>query len=158
MTQVVVSSDRNLRQQIWAGRHELAADEPQSLGGDDSAPNPYELLLGALGACTSMTLQLYARRKNWPLEAVEIRLQHDRIHGQDCADCTSEQQSVAEKGFLDVVRKEIALSGPLTAEQVARLAEIAELCPVNRTLRQSVRTTQAVHLAPPPPASPEALR
>lgn len=141
MTQVVVSSDRNLRQEIWAGRHTLAADEPLDLGGDDSAPTPYELLLAALGACTSMTLQLYARRKRWPLETVEVRLQHQRIHARDCADC--EQKDA----YLDHIDKQIVVSGPLTEEQVGRLAEIAEKCPVNRTLHQSVHTSQTIRLA-----------
>lgn len=142
MTQVVVSSDRNLRQEIWAGRHSLAADEPQDVGGDDSAPTPYELLLAALGACTSMTLQMYARRKQWPLEAVEIRLEHARIHARDCADC--EQRDA----YLDHIDKQIVVSGPLSEEQVQRLGEIAEKCPVNRTLHQSVHTSQSIRLAP----------
>lgn len=157
LPQVVVSTDRNLRQQIWSGRHEFSADEPESLGGEDTAPTPYDLLLGSLGACTSITLQLYARRKGWPLEAVEIRLEHNRIHAEDCTDCTNEERQAAGDGYLEVVRKEIALSGPLTAEQVARLADVAERCPINRTLRQGIRTTQAVHLTPTPPVSPNNL-
>ncbi len=142
MTQVVVSSDHNLRQEIWAGNHALAADEPVGLGGDDSAPTPYELLLAALGSCTSMTLLMYARRKQWPLEAIEIRLKHERIHARDCADC--EQHDA----YLDHVDKEIVVSGPLNEEQVRRLGEIAEMCPVNRTLHQSIRTSQSIRLAP----------
>src|SRR6185369_13082510 len=127
-TQVVVSSDQKLRQEVWAGRHTLVADEPVDAGGDDAGPNPYELLLAALGACTSMTLLIYARRKDWPLERVEVRLSHQRIHARDCADCEQVE------GYLDHVDKEIAVSGPLTQDQVERLGEIAEKCPVNRTL------------------------
>jgi putative redox protein len=141
VSQVVVSSDENLRQEIWAGRHTLAADEPRELGGDDTAPTPYELLLAALGACTSMTLQMYARRKGWPLEHVEVRLKHDRIHARDCAECEEKE------GYLDRVEKHIAVSGPLTQEQVKRLGEIAEMCPVNRTLHKPLHTTMEIHLA-----------
>lgn len=141
MTQVVVTSKEGLRQEIWAGTHTLGADEPVDLGGDDSAPTPYELLLGALGACTSMTLQIYAQRKQWPLEAVEVRLCHDRIHARDCEDCEQGE------GYLDHIDKEIVVSGPLSEEQVGRLGEIAERCPVNRTLHQSVHTSQTIRLA-----------
>jgi putative redox protein len=141
VTQVVVNSAGNLRQEVWAGAHTLSADEPRDLGGDDAGPNPYELLLAALGACTSMTLLLYARRKGWPLEGVEVRLLHDRIHAKDCAEC--EQKD----GHLDHVEKKIAVSGPLTGEQVQRLGEIAEKCPVNRTLTGIVHTTQEIWLA-----------
>jgi putative redox protein len=141
VTQVVVTSDGNLRQEIWAGKHTLAADEPVEAGGDDTGPSPYELLLAALGACTSMTLLLYARRKGMPLEHVEVRLHHQRIHAQDCAECEQKE------GYLDHVDKEIVVSGPLAEEQVRRLGEIAEKCPVNRTLHASVHTTQKIRLA-----------
>jgi len=141
LTQVVVTSKGNLRQEIWAGSHTLAADEPVDAGGDDAAPTPYELLLGALGACTSMTVQMYARRKQWPLEAVEVRLHHDRIHARDCAECEQRE------GYLDHIEKEIVVSGPLSPEQVTRLGEIAEKCPVNRTLHLSVHTSQSIRLA-----------
>jgi putative redox protein len=86
MAEVTVSSLGNLRQEIRAGRHMLVADEPREVGGEDAGPLPYELLLGALGACTSMTLQLYSRRKSWPLERVQVRLRHQRIHAADCPD------------------------------------------------------------------------
>ena len=142
MNQVVVSSDVNLRQEIWAGDHTLVADEPRDVGGDATGPTPYELLLGALGACTSMTLILYARRKEWPLERVEVQLVHDRIHARDCEECEQKE------GYLDKVAKLIVVSGALTEEQVARLGEIAEMCPVNRTLHKSMHTTQEIRLAP----------
>lgn len=141
MAEVVVSSIGGLRQEIWAGRHTLVADEPAELGGADEGPNPYELLLGALGACTAMTLQMYARRKGWPLENVEVRLIHDRIHAADCGDCEQRE------GYIDHVEKRIVVSGPLTPEQVQRLGEIAELCPVNKTLHASVHTQQTIRCA-----------
>jgi uncharacterized OsmC-like protein len=141
MAEVVVSSDGNLRQEIWARTHTLAADEPQDLGGDDTGPTPYELLLAALGACTAITLMMYARRKQWPLENVEVRLRHARIHARDCEECEQKE------GFLDQVDKEIVVSGALSEEQVRRLGEIAERCPVNRTLHAPVRTTQQIRLA-----------
>jgi putative redox protein len=126
---------------VWAGEHTLIADEPIGLGGDDTGPGPYELLLAALGACTSMTLLLYARRKQWPLEGVEVRLQHDRSYEKDCAECESGE------GHLDYVRKEIVVAGELDPQQVRRLAEIAEKCPVNQTLHQTVRTSLKIRRA-----------
>ena len=139
--EVVVSGGVGLRQEAWAGQHTLVVDEPVDLGGTDAGPTPYELILTALGACTSMTLRLYADRKQWPLEQVEVRLRHSRIHARDCADCE------VKEGYLDHVEKEIVVAGALSAEQVQRLGEIAELCPVNRTLKAAVRTTQTIRLA-----------
>ena len=138
MVEVVVSSLGNLRQEIWAGGHTLQADEPREVGGEETGPSPYELLLGALGACTSMTLLLYARRKQWPLEHVEVRLRHNRIHAADCAACETKE------GYLDAIEKEIVVAGDLSAEQVERLGEIAHKCPVNQTLLREVQITQAV--------------
>jgi len=115
-------------QEIEAGRHRLAADEPAEAGGRDTGPSPYDLLLAALGSCTSMTVAMYARRKQWPLEGVTVRLQHGRIHAQDCADCETKE------GMLDRIDREISLTGPLTPEQRERLLEIANRCPVHRTL------------------------
>jgi putative redox protein len=141
MPEVVVSSLGNLRQEIWAGGSTLTADEPQALGGSDAGPTPYELLLGALGACTSMTLLLYARHKGWPLEQVEVRLRHQRIHAQDCADCETKE------GWLDAIEKEIVVAGDLTSEQQERLGEIAHRCPVNQTLLHEVKITQTLRRA-----------
>lgn len=142
MIEVVVSSVGGLRQEIWASGHTLPADEPREVGGEDAGPSPYELLLGALGACTSMTLHMYARRKEWPLEHVEVRFRHDRIHAEDCAECETKE------GRLDAIEKEIAVSGRLTPEQVERLGEIAHRCPVNQTLLREIRITQAIrHVA-----------
>jgi putative redox protein len=141
MTQVVVTGDGGLRQQVWAGKHSLVVDEPAELGGEDSGPNPYELLLAALGACTSITLTMYAQRKGWPLEQVEVRLSHERVHANDCADCEERE------GYLDVIEKEIVVGGELSDEQVTRLGEIAEKCPVNRTLHATVHTRQKIRRA-----------
>ena len=98
------------------------------------------VLLAALGTCTAMTVQLYAQRKKWPLAGVNVRLTHQRVHYRDCEECEEKE------GYLDRVEKEITLRGPLDDAQVQRLAEIAERCPVNRTLRQSVQTVQEVRL------------
>jgi putative redox protein len=141
MAEVVVSSLDGLRQEAWAGKHTLQVDEPVELGGSDAGPNPYELLLAALGSCTSMTLLMYARRKGWPLDNVEVRLRHSRIHAKDCADCEQRE------GYLDQIEKEIVVAGALSEEQVQRLGEIAERCPVNKTLHQTVHTTQTIRCA-----------
>jgi len=115
-------------QEIVVGAHRLAADEPTSAGGTDTGPNPYDLLLASLGSCTSMTVALYARRKGWPLEGVTVRLRHSRIHAADCADCETRE------GMIDRIERDIELAGALTDEQRARLLEIADRCPVHRTL------------------------
>jgi putative redox protein len=141
MTEVIVSSIGKLRQEIWAREHTLAADEPKEVGGEDTGPTPYELLLAALGACTSMTLRMYADRKGWPLEQVEVRLRHHRIHARDCAECETRE------GFLDAIEKEVVVAGDLTPEQVQRLGEIAHRCPVNQTLLREIRITQTVRRA-----------
>ena len=134
--QVVVSSEAGLAQEITAGNHHLRADEPIPLG-SGSGPTPYDLLLASLGACTSMTLRLYAQRKGWDLQRVTVRLRHYRIHAQDCQDCETKH------GFLDRIDREIETTGNLDAEQKNRLREIAEKCPVHRTLRSeiNIRTT-----------------
>ena len=125
---IVRGGATGLAQGIETGRHRLGADEPVEAGGADAGPSPYELLLAALGACTSMTLSMYARRKQWPLEGVTVRLEHAKIHAQDCAECETKE------GMLDRIERDISLAGPLTAEQRARLLEIANRCPVHRTL------------------------
>src|ERR1051326_112144 len=106
-TEVVVFSRAGLQQEIWAGAHTLLADEPVEAGGAESGPDPYQLLLGALGACTAMTLLLYARRKGWDLQQVEVRLRHDRIYAQDCAECETKE------GRVDRIAKEITVAGAL---------------------------------------------
>jgi putative redox protein len=122
---------------VLIDEHRLLVDEPPPVG-EKRGPNPYELLLGALGACTAMTLRMYADRKQWPLQGVEIVLRFDRIHAEDCAECETRD------GFLDRIRKQITLSGDLTPEQRQRLAEIAERCPVQRTLQRKVVIEQTL--------------
>lgn len=119
-------------QEITAGRHALQADEPRSSGGTDTGPDPYALLLSSLGACTSMTLAMYARRKHWPLESVTVTLSHARVHAADCEGCETQAES------LERIERRIELAGALDADQRARLVEIAERCPVHRTLTAQV--------------------
>ena len=121
-----------LVQEIVAGRHRLVGDEPMSSGGTDAGPDPYALLLAALGTCTSMTLALYARQKQWPLDAVTVRLRHSKIHAADCESCETKE------GKLDRIDREVELAGPLDDAQRARLLEIANRCPVHRTLTSEI--------------------
>ena len=132
---VIVRETRKgkFQQEIVSGKHRLVADEPVSAGGLDSGPGPYDLLLAALGACTSMTLRLYADGKKWPLTRVEVRLRHDRIYAADCAECETKE------GLIDHIERVITLEGDLDAAQRARLMEIADKCPVHRTLTHEVR-------------------
>jgi uncharacterized OsmC-like protein/alpha/beta superfamily hydrolase len=116
-----------LGQRITAGRHVLTADEPVPIGAD-GGPSPYELLLAALGACTSMTVRMYASRQHWPLEQVTVRLRHSRIHAADCADCET------RVGLVDRIDRTIQFDGDLDDDQRRRLLEIADKCPVHRTL------------------------
>jgi len=131
-TVTVHGSAAGFAQQIAAGRHRLTGDEPISVGGTDTGPTPYDLLLAALGSCTSMTLAIYARRKGWPLEAVTVRLRHSRIHAVDCENCETTE------GLLDHIDCEVELTGPLSGEQRARLLEMANKCPVHRTLTSEI--------------------
>jgi putative redox protein len=135
--EVLVRSLAGLTQQITAGAHELLADEPPPAGADQGA-TPYELLLAALGACTAMTVRMYADRKGWALGGVEVRLRHERIHATDCAECDTRE------GFLDRITKDLTLLGELDDEQRVRLAEIAERCPVQRTLEREIVIEQRV--------------
>jgi uncharacterized OsmC-like protein len=129
---VVEGRAGNLVQEISIGRHRLLADEPVAAGGTDAGPTPYDLLLAGLGACTSMTLELYARRKGWPLESVTVRLRHMKIHAEDCVDCETKE------GMIDRIEREIKMTGPLDTEQRNKLLEIAEKCPVHRTLSREI--------------------
>jgi putative redox protein len=131
---VIVRETRRgtFQQEIIFGAHHLLADEPVDVGGLDSGPGPYDLLLAALGACTSMTLRLYADQKKLPLTRVEVRLRHGRIYAVDCAECDTKE------GLIDHIELVIALEGDLTAAQRARLMEIADKCPVHRTLKSEV--------------------
>jgi len=131
--QVVVRGNADgFLQEVVSGRHHLQADEPAAAGGNDAAPSPYDYLLIALGVCTSMTVGLYARRKQFPLENIVVSLSHSRIHAKDCEECETKQ------GMLDRIDAQITLTGPLTPEQRAKLKEIAGKCPVHRTLKSEI--------------------
>jgi putative redox protein len=119
-------------QSIVAGPHRYLADEPTSVGGNGSGPSPYEYLLAGLGACTSMTIRLYADLKKIPLRHVSVRLKHDKIHAVDCENCETKE------GKIDCIDREIALEGDLSAEQRGKLMEIADKCPVHRTLHAEI--------------------
>jgi len=122
----------NFAQEIEIGSHELFADEPVSYGGTDTGPSPYDLLLAALGACTSMTIGLYARKRSWPLEKITVSLHHAKIHAKDCEECETKE------GRVDRIWLDIHLDGSLTDEQRAKLMEIAEKCPVHQTLTSEI--------------------
>ena len=121
-------------QEITAGPHGLGADEPKPIG-DDAGPTPYDLLLAALGSCTSMTVRMYADRKAWPLERVRVTLRHSRIHAQDCAECET------TKGWIDHIDRDVELTGDLDDTQRERLMHIADRCPVHQTLTSEVHIT-----------------
>jgi uncharacterized OsmC-like protein len=126
-------------QKIEIGRHRLAADEPVSFGGSDTGSSPYDLLLAALGSCTSMTIGLYARKRGWPLKDITVSLRHSKIHARDCEECETEE------GRVDRIELEIHLEGTLSEEQRAKLMEIAEKCPVHQTLTSEINIkTRAV--------------
>lgn len=121
------------QQEVTAGPHHLIADEPASAGGQDSGPNPYDFLLTGLGACTSMTMRMYADRKSLPLDRVTVTLNHSKIYAKDCEECET------KTGMLDQIERVIAIEGNLDAEQRSKLMEIADKCPVHRTLTSEVR-------------------
>lgn len=129
---LVVGAPEGFLQKVVTHHHSLFVDEPKSVGGTDAGPNPYDLLLGALGACTSMTLRLYADRKGIPLEGVQVRLRYSKIHALDCAQCETKE------GKIDHIEREIEVSGPLTEAQRQRLLEMADRCPVHRTLQSEI--------------------
>ena len=129
---VTEAGEGRFAQLVAAGRHRLRADEPAAAGGDDSGPGPYDLLLASLGACTSMTLRMYAEQKKWPLAGVTVDLKHDKVHAADCADCETRE------GRIDRIERVLTLEGDLDEAQRARLLEIANKCPVHRTLHSEV--------------------
>ncbi|MFT5516552.1 MAG: putative OsmC-like protein [Rhodothermales bacterium] len=122
----------NYRTAISARTHSLVADEPTGLGGSDTGPTPYEFLGAALGSCTAITLRMYADRKEWPLEAVRVEVSHEKVHAKDC-DCETDAT-----GRIDLIRRDIWLEGPLDDAQRGRLMEIANRCPVHRTLEGDI--------------------
>ena len=134
---VVVRGDASgFLQEVVSGKHHLRVDEPGSVGGSDAAPGPYDYLLIGLGSCTSMTMGLYARRKQIPLENITVSLSHSRIHAKDCEECETKE------GMLDRIDISIELTGPLTPDQREKLMEIAAKCPVHRTLSSEINIRQ----------------
>jgi putative redox protein len=133
--QAVVRETRasKFQQSVSIGPHRLLADEPVAAGGEDSGPGPYDFVLAGLGACTSMTMRLYAERKSMPLDRVTVTLKHNKIHAEDCAECET------RAGMLDQIDLLIAMEGDLDAEQRKKLMEIADKCPVHRTLTSEIR-------------------
>jgi putative redox protein len=134
MTEVLVHGNASgFAQEVIAGSHRIASDEPVAAGGTDKGPSPYDLLLAALGSCTSMTIAMYARRKGWPLRDVTVRLRHSRIYAEDCADCETKE------GMLDRIERDIEITGTLTEDQRGKLLEISNRCPVHRTLTSEIK-------------------
>jgi uncharacterized OsmC-like protein len=134
MDEVVVTSGLNLQNSVGYGDgFTFTTDEPARLGGDGAGADPYTLILAALGSCISMTLTLYARRKQWPLERVTVRLRQQRIHAKDCVECETKTDS-----FVHRIERRVTVEGELTAEQRARLLEIAHKCPVHKTLTSEI--------------------
>jgi uncharacterized OsmC-like protein len=136
---VVVSGPATgFRTDVEVGGHHLVVDEPTAVGGADDGPTPYEMLLAGLGACTAMTLRIYADRRKWPLERARISLRHRKVHAQDCVDCETKPAK------MDVVDRIITLDGALTEEQRAKLLEIAERCPVQQTLGSKIQVNTTI--------------
>ncbi len=123
----------NYTQIVTDGRHEWAADEPEPVGGRDAGPNPYELLSASLAACATITMRMYADRKGWLLEGVSVDVKHDRIHAKDCEDCET------PGGIVDRLQKTVRIMGALDEDQIDRLMEIADRCPVHRTLTREIQ-------------------
>ena len=140
MSEVIVTSQQNLRNEIRYGSgHTLISDEPTEIGGEDLGPDPYTLLLAALGSCISMTVTLYARRKNWPLEQVTVRLRQNRVHAKDCQECAQNTE-----GYVHRVERAVTFTGDLTDEQRERLREISHKCPVSKTLSSKIVIAELV--------------
>jgi uncharacterized OsmC-like protein len=129
---ITARAEDGLCTEVVANGHELVVDEPAEYGGSGAGPTPYDYLLVALGGCTAMTVRMYADRKGWPLEAVRVRMGHDKVHAKDCEECET------ESGRIDRIELELELEGPLDDGQRQRLREIAAMCPVHRTLHSEV--------------------
>jgi len=140
MSEVIVTSQQNLRNEIRYGSgHTLITDEPSEIGGEALGPDPYTLLLAALGSCISMTVTLYARRKHWPLEQVTVRLRQNRVHAKDCQECAQNTE-----GYVHRIEREVTFTGDLTDEQRERLSEISHKCPVSKTLSSKIVIAELV--------------
>ncbi len=133
MKEVIVKFISNYQHEAKTSQHTITIDESKEVGGDGKGPDPYDMLLSALGGCTAMTIMMYARRKGWPVEGIQVKLNHEKIHAQDCDECDTQE------GKLDQITKTIFLRGDLTQEQKERLLEIADRCPVNKTLTTECR-------------------
>ena len=134
MSYVIVTSLSNLQNEVSYGdKHMLITDEPFEAGGEDAGPDPYTLLLAALGSCISMTTRLYAKRKGWTLDRVTVRLKQQRIHAADCLECKD-----AAEGYVHRIERSVSFEGDLTPEQQVRLQEIAHKCPVHKTLTSPI--------------------
>ena len=138
MGEVIVTSKDNLQNEVRYGAgHSFITDEPMAVGGEDAGPDPYTLLLAALGSCISMTVTLYARRKQWPLESVTVRLGQNRMHSKDCKECE------LMEGYIHRIERSVSFTGNLTEEQRTRLREIAHKCPVHKTLTSPIVIAEA---------------
>jgi uncharacterized OsmC-like protein len=134
MSDVTVTSLQNLQNEVRYGTdHTFPTDEPVAAGGEDAGPDPYTLILAALGSCISMTTMLYARRKGWAVERVTVRLRQKRIHAQDCSECDH-----TKEGYVHRIERSVDFDGPLSEEQRTRLKEIAHKCPVHKTLTSEI--------------------
>ena len=130
---LVTEQNKEFTRKIYTQDHQIIADEPLSANGSNLGPNPYELLLAALGACTSMTMRMYATRKKLSLDNIEVTMKHDHIHAEDCSDCD------AKTGLVDKIEKTIKLEGNLTDAERQRILEIADMCPVHKTLHNEIQ-------------------
>jgi putative redox protein len=138
MSNITVTSLTNLENEVRYGPEQtLITDEPVEAGGEGAGPDPYTLLLAALGSCISMTATLYARRKGWPLERVTVHLRQRRIHAADCVECSNKGE-----GYVHHIERSITFAGNLSDEQQARLQEIAHKCPVHKTLSSPIVITE----------------
>lgn len=133
MTRITARLEKGMAVKLSNGRHVWNADEPEDAGGSDSGPNPYELLMGSLAACTCITLALYCRHKKLPLASVSAEYEFDRIHSKDCEDC-----DMPESGFIERIKTSVHIEGDFDEAQRKRLAEVAERCPVHKTLAHGV--------------------
>ena len=138
MSEITVTSIKNFQNEVHYGDNQkFLIDEPASVGGDGSGPDPYALLLAALGGCISMTVTMYAKRKGWQVERVTVRLNHERVHAEDCEQCER-----TTEGFALQIKRAVHIEGQLTQEQEARLHEIALKCPLHRTLASEIVFTE----------------
>lgn len=142
MVQITAELTTGLQVRISDGRHEWLSDEPREAGGDDTGPNPYEMLLGGLAACTCITLALYCRYKGIKLKSVGASYELARVHAKDCEDCDERR-----KGFIDHITSHIRIAGDFNDAQRKRLAQVAERCPVHKTLASEVQFTDNVVFA-----------